>query len=47
MSTRSRQSEMEGEELIEETTVTKTPSTPRHDNGCHSSSSSKSTGKRR
>ena len=46
-STRSRQSEMEGEELIEETTVTKTPSTPRHDNGRRSSSSRKSTGKGR
>ena len=41
-STMSRQSEMDGEEIIEETTV---PSTPRHDNGRRSSSSRKSTGK--
>ena len=41
-STRSRQSEMEGEELIEETT-----DTPSHDNGRRSSSSRKSTGKGR
>ena len=38
---------MEGEEIIEETTVTKTPSTPHHDNGRRSSSSRKSTGKGR